>query len=195
MSDCGCHQTANTIEERRILIIALTLNLTMFIIGLVAGIIAQSTSLVADSLDMLADATAYSIGLFAIGRSLRFKSLAAILSGSLLLMLGLGVLIEVIRRAWLGSSPESTIIILVACISLAVNASVLRLLRRFREGEVHLRATWIFTRADVVVNFGVIISGILVALMHSRYPDLIVGFVIGLYVIKEALEIMTDARS
>lgn len=194
MSDCGCRQMVTTTAERKILQIALVLNATMFVIGLVAGLLAQSTSLIADSLDMLADASAYTIGLFAIGRSLRFKASAATLSGSILLLLGAGVLLEVLRRAWLGSCPESTTMIIVACVSLTVNASVLRMLGRFRKGEAHLRATWIFTRADVIVNLGVIISGILVALTHSRYPDLIVGFAIGLYVIKEAIEILGDAQ-
>lgn len=47
-------------------------------------------------------------------------------------------------------------------------------------------ATWISTQADMVANLGVILSGILVALPNSRYPDLIIGFVICLYVLKEA---------
>lgn len=194
MSNCECHPAATTMAERKILFIALILNATMFVVGLIAGMLAQSTSLIADSLDMLADAAVYTIGLFAIGRSLHFKSIAATLSGALLLILGIGVLLEVVRRAWLGSFPESTTMIVVACISLTVNANVLRLLGRFRKGEVHLRATWIFTRADVIVNLGVIISGGLVAITKSRYPDLIVGFFIGLYVVREAWEILSDAR-
>ena len=195
MTNCGCHSTAATSAERKILIIALILNATMFVVGLIAGILAQSTSLIADSLDMLADAAAYTIGLFTIGRSLRFKAIAATLSGMLLLILGIGVLFEVVRRAWMGSFPESTTIIIVACASLVVNANVLRLLGRFRQGEVHLRATWIFTRADVIVNLGVIVSGVLVALTKSRYPDLIVGFFVGLYLIHEAYEILMDAQN
>ena len=83
--------------------------------------------------------------------------------------------------------------IVVACMSLIINTIVLKLLKKFRNGEVHLRATWIFTRADVVANIGVIFSGILVLLTKSRYPDLIVGFAIGLYVIKEALEIFKES--
>lgn len=195
MSDCGCQHTPTTLNERKILKIALVLNAGMFVIGLFMGIWAQSTSLIADSLDMLSDASAYAIGLYAIGRSLLFKSRAATLSGGILLLLGMGLLVEVIRRAWLGSDPESTTMILVACASLLVNASVLRSLAQFRNGETHLHATWIFTRADVVANLGVIVSGIVVWLTHSRYPDLIVGFAIGLYVIKEALEILRYARA
>lgn len=189
MTDCGCHQVATTKTEQKILTIALLLNALMFVIGLIAGVLAQSTALIADSLDMLADASAYALGLWAVGRAIHFKTIIARLSGGLLLLLGAGVLFEVGRRMWLGSSPESSIMIGVACLSLVINTIVLMLLRKFREGEVQLRATWIFTRADVIANLGVILSGILVMLTKSRYPDLIVGFAIGLYIIKEAIEI------
>lgn len=193
MADCGCQQIATTKEERKTLTIALILNILMFLVGLIAGIIAQSTALIADSFDMLADAFAYSLGLIAVGRTAKLKKIIAFTSGGLLCFLGLGVLFEVGRRAWLGSSPESTFIIGVACLSLAINTIVLSLLKNFRNGEVHLRVTWIFTRADVVSNIGVIFSGILVLLTKSRYPDLIVGFVISLYVIKEAFEIFKES--
>ena len=181
-------------DQRRILGVALALNLLMFVVGLAAGLIAHSTSLIADSLDMLSDASAYGIGLLAIGRSARFKSATAGGSGVLLLVLGLGVLIEGVRRAVTGSEPIGAVMIGIACISLAVNSIVLHLLRRFRKGEVHLRATWIFTRADVIANIGVIVAGILVLSTGSRYPDLIIGLAIALYVIKEAFEILGEAR-
>ena len=185
---------AHTGADRRILAVALGLNGTMFIVGLVAGVLAQSTSLIADALDMLADASAYTIALMAVGRSDRFKTGAASASGIILLVLGVGVLAEVVRNALYGSEPKSLVMIAVAMLSLIVNASVLRMLGRFRAGEVHLRAAWIFTRADVIANFGVIASGLLVALTGSRYPDLIAGTAIGIYVIREALEILSEAR-
>jgi divalent metal cation (Fe/Co/Zn/Cd) transporter len=59
---------------------------------------------------------------------------------------------------------------------------------------VHLRATWICTRADVVANAGVIVSGVLVAATGFRIADLIVAAAIGVYVIKEAIEILREAR-
>jgi Co/Zn/Cd efflux system component len=95
------------------------------------------------------------------------------------------LLIEASRRAWFGSEPESSAMMIIACLSLIVNLIVLKMLNSFRDGEVHLRATWIFTRADVIANIGVILSGILVWVLNSNYPDLIAGFLIGLYVIKE----------
>ena len=194
MSDCGCQHEARNARERRVLWIALGLNAAMAVIGAVAGWIAQSTGLLADALDMLSDATAYAIGLAAIGRAARFKVNAAFISGSVLLLLGIGVLVEVGRRAFYGSVPEGSWMIGISLLSLAVNVTVLRMLAPLRSGGIHLRASWIFTRADVVANVGVIASGVLVAWLHSRIPDLVIGTLIGLYVIKEAFEILKESR-
>lgn len=166
----------------------------MFVAEVSAGIFANSTGLIADGLDMLADASAYAIALVAVGRGGRFKANAATLSGLLLLLLGIGVLIDVARRGVAGEQPEGAWMIAVAAVALAVNASVLRLLSKQRQDEVHIRATWIFTRADVVANAAVIVAGIAVIVTRVRYFDLFVGGAIGLYVIKEALEILREAR-
>lgn len=180
--------------ERRALSIALGLNAAMFVVGIVAGLFGESLGLIADSLDMLADALAYGLSLVAIGRPARFKARVARMSGTLLLVLGLGVVIDVARRAFGGSDPEAGIMLATAMLSLVVNATVIRMLTRFRRGEVHLRAAWLFTRADVVANIGVILSAILVFLTGSRSPDLLVGLAIGGYVIGEAVEILHRAR-
>src|SRR5690606_10096489 len=143
MSECGGHEVeANTAAERRVLWIALALNLAMAVVGGIAGWLGESTGLLADALDMLSDATAYAIGLVAIGRTARFKANAALLSGSVLLLLGLGVLFEVGRRVLYGAEPASGWMIGTALLSLVVNVSVLRLLAPLKSGEVHLRATW-----------------------------------------------------
>ena len=191
---CHSDESTETEAQRRVLWIALVLNATMFIVGLVAGLLGQSSSLIADALDMLADASAYAIALGAIGRSTRFKAGAATLSGSLLLLLGVLVLLDAGRRALFGSEPESLVMMAVAFLSFLVNASVLRMLGRYREGEVHLRATWIFTRVDVITNVAVMLSGLVVLLTGSQFPDLIVGGAIGIYVVKEAFEILSEAR-
>ena len=196
MSSCGCNSdnSVDTEAQRRVLRIALALNATMFVVGIVAGLIGQSSSLIADALDMLADASAYAIALGAIGRTARFKAGAATLSGSLLLLLGAFVLLDVGRRVLFGSEPASIVMMAVAFASFLVNLNVLRMLARFRQGEVHLRATWIFTRVDVIANVGVVLSGLLVLLTGSRFPDLVAGGAIGIYVVKEALEILGNAR-
>jgi Co/Zn/Cd efflux system component len=81
----------------------------------------------------------------------------------------------------------------LSLLSLFVNVTVLRMLAQYREGEVHMRASWICTRADVVANFGVLASGLVVLATGWRYADLVVGFAIGIYVATEALEIWRQA--
>lgn len=195
MSDCGCHiDPAQDPQQRRTLWIALALNAGMAVVGFLVGWWAQSAGVLADALDMLSDATAYAIGLIAIGRSPLFKRRAAQISGTVLLVLGVGVVIEAVRRGFTGSEPLSHWMMAAAALSLVVNLAVLRMLRPFRKGEVHLRATWIFTRADVVANVGVLVAAGLVLITGSRFPDLIVGAAIGAYVVKEAVEILREAR-
>ena len=195
MTDCGCGPTeTETKEQRRTLWIALALNGTMFVAEVTTGLLANSTGLIADGLDMLADASAYAIALVAVGRGASFKANAALSSGLLLLLLGLGVLVDVARRLVSGEPPEGLWMIGVAAVALVVNATVLRLLSKQRHDEVHIRATWIFTRADVVANVAVLLAGLGVFVTGSRFFDLVVGGLIGLYVIKEAVEILRDAR-
>ena len=166
----------------------------MFAVELGAGILVQSAALVADGLDMLSDASVYAIALAAIGRGARFKANAAFWSGGMLFILGIGLFVEVIRRFFDGGSPDGEWMIAVAVVALAVNFTVLRMLSRQRNDEVHLRAAWIFTRADVIANAAVIVSGLAVLLTGIRYFDLIVGAAISVYVIREAIEILTEAR-
>lgn len=195
MNECGCHTgEAKTRLERRAIGIALALNATMFVVGIAAGLVARSSALLADALDMLADSTAYGIALLAIGRAAAFKRHAALASGVILAILGVGVIADAVRRALVGGEPEGWIMALIALLSLIVNASVLKVLAPYRKGEVHLRAAWIFTRADVIANLGVISAAMLVIATNSGTPDLLVGAAIGLYVLKEATEILREAR-
>lgn len=195
MAGCDCSPPPpETAAQRRVLWIALALNAAMFVVETGTGVIASSAGLIADGLDMLSDAAVYAIALIAIGSTLRFKANAAMFSGVALLVLGAGMLLEVFRRGVEGSAPEGPLMMLVSTIALVVNVIVLRLLKRQRNQEVHLRAAWIFTRADVVANAAVLLSGLAVWATGLRYFDLVVGAAIGLYVMREALEIISEAR-
>lgn len=74
MSDCDCEVKINDKSQSRVLIILLCINAVMFVFELSIGWWAESTALIADALDMLADAMVYAIGLYAIGKSLLVKA-------------------------------------------------------------------------------------------------------------------------
>ena len=186
----GSLPSEDPVAEGRVLRQLLVINGTMFVLELGLGIYAQSTGLIADSLDMLADAAVYGISLYAVGKAVGAQKRAAHLSGWLQLILAVGVLGEVARRAVGGSEPVEAMMIGVAFLALAANVTCVALLARHRRGGVHLQASWIFSTNDALANLGVIIAGVLVALTGSPVPDLIIGTLIGLLVLSGAVRIL-----
>ncbi len=194
MSNCECKIEIKSKEESKVLKILLSINAVMFITEFTLGWLGESTGLIADSLDMLADALVYGVGLYAVGKSLRIKANSAMLSGCLQITLGTGVLLDIIRRTIMGSKPDSVFMILVSLVALAANVICLLLLAKHRDGEVHMRATWIFTKNDVIANLGVITAGVLVAYFSSAIPDLIIGCIISVVVIMGGVQIINEAK-
>jgi Co/Zn/Cd efflux system component len=194
MSECGCGTEQADTLEKKTLIALLSINAVMFVTELVLGWLAQSTGLIADSLDMFADAAVYGISLYAVGKGVLYQAKSAQLSGFLQVLLGLGVLVEVLRRLVFGSEPQSTLIMTVGAIALLANIICLVLISKHKEGGVHMRASWIFSTNDVIANLGVILSGVLVAIIGNRFPDLIVGTIISLIVVWGGVKILKDAK-
>jgi len=195
MSGCGCEIEITDKEQKGTLITLLAINGFMFVFEIGLGWYAQSTGLIADSLDMLADAIVYAIGLYAIGKSLQHKANAALVSGYFQGLLGLMILIDIIRRVFVGSEPVSLLMLMVGVIALIANIYCLRLIDKHKDGDVHMRASWIFSKNDVIANTGVILAGLLVLLLESRWPDLIIGTLIALVILNGSRLIIKDARS
>ncbi|HHM05470.1 MAG TPA: cation transporter [Gammaproteobacteria bacterium] len=195
MPECGCDIDIKNRQQRQVLVQLLLINGAMFVAEIIAGIIGDSTALIADSLDMLADATVYAVGLYAVGRSLAAKAKAARLSGIFQVLLGLGVLFDIVRRFIVGSGPESLLMMVVGLVALIANTICLMLIYKHRQGEVHMRASWLFSKNDVIANLGVIGGGMLVAWLGSPWPDLIIGLTIAVIVVKGGFHIIKDADS
>ena len=194
MSDCDCSVEITDKSQSHVLIKLLIINATMFVLELGIGLYAQSTGLIADAMDMLADAIVYAIGLYAVGHSLKQKANAALVSGWFQLGLGLLILIDILRRIFVGSEPVSALMMIVGSVALMANIICLKLIEEHRHGEVHMRASWIFSKNDVIANAGVILGGLLVWLIGSRWPDLIIGSLIALLILNGAKHIIQDAR-
>lgn len=194
MAGCGCGAQQAEALERQALQLLLLINGAMFVIELLAGWWAESTGLIADSLDMLADAGVYALSFYAVGKGVQQQASTARLSGLLQIAFGVGVLLEVGRRFVYGSEPVSLLMMLVGGLALLANVSCLLILARHRHGGVHMRASWIFSTNDVIANLGVMFSGGLVWLLDSRYPDLLVGAVIAAVVAWGGVRILKQAR-
>jgi len=194
MPTCDCQHEAEHLGQRRVLVALLAINATMFFLEFAMGLVGQSTGLIADSVDMLADTSVYGLALYAVGRHLPAKLRAARVSGVLQMALAVGVAVDVGRRFLIGSEPQSALMMGVGLVALAANISCLALLARHRKGEIHMRASWIFSKNDVLANIGVITGGALVAWLDTPLPDLIIGLAISIMVMAGGRSIIRQTR-
>lgn len=192
-SCCSVSDKVNP-QERRILIIVLILNGGMFFAEFGAGLLSNSTALLADSLDMLADALVYAIGLYALGRPQHWRNRAALTNGILQMLLGLGVLTEITFKLFSQTVPTYETMGIFAVLALIANTISFFLLTRFRDGDINLRATWICSRNDMIANVGVMIAAGLVAYTQTGWPDIIIGLIIAAIVMHSAIKIIREAR-
>lgn len=184
-------RSTNDDVDRKLLWTVLAINAGFFVAEGSVGLIAGSMGLIADSLDMLADAIVYGLSLFAIGGPAARKRGVARWAGAFQLTLALLGLIEVVRR-FVGAdvAPDAGAMMGMASLALVANAVSLWLLQRARSREAHIRASQIFTSNDIVINFGVITAGVLVAWSGSALPDLVVGAIVFGIVSRGAVRIL-----
>ncbi|MEK9159282.1 MAG: cation transporter [Patescibacteria group bacterium] len=178
-------------DEEKTLKLVLGINLAFFFVEVTAGFIIHSMGVVADGLDMFADAVVYGLSLYAIGRATVAKKSIVKLIAYLQLALASFGLIEVIRR-FIGfeETPLFAYMILISIFALAANVTSLVVLQRSKSKDVHIKASELCTSNDVLANIGVILAAVLVYYTQSSYPDLIIGSLIFFMVARGSYKIM-----
>lgn len=199
MSECGCEaDTARAGVDpayRRALWIVVILNIGFGICELVGGFIAGSQALKADSLDFLGDGSITLVGLVALAWSATARSRTALVQGCFLAVLGIGVIVSAVWRAFNAVPPEAELMGGIGVVALIVNVAAALVLARFRgSGDANARAIWLFSRNDALANVAVIAAAGLVTLTASAWPDLVVAAVIALLFLHSAYDIIRDAR-
>ena len=179
--------------ERRALSTLLALNGAMFVIEVIAGLTADSMGLVADGLDMLADAAVYGLSLYAVGRPASAKVRAALGAGYAQLALAAAAIVKLGFALVHGSAPDALPMVGISLLALGVNVWSLAILKRYRRGEVHLRAAWIFSATDVQVNLAVMLAAVLVTVTASGIPDLVIAGGICVLILRSVLRILREA--
>ena len=198
MADC-CTNAACEIEklqsrQSRTLKIVLGINAGMFIVEMVAGIVARSTALLADSLDMLGDALVYGLSLYVVKKNDSWKATAAFLKG--LIMLGFGgfVLAEGAYKLLYPDMPRYEMMGLIGFLALAANGVCFLLLWGHRSEDINMRSVWLCSRNDILANVLVLIAAIGVWMTTSLWPDLLVGVSIATIFLRSAFFVIRDAR-
>jgi Co/Zn/Cd efflux system component len=78
----------------------------------------------------------------------------------------------------------------IAFLALIANVTCLALISKHRDGGAHMKASWIFSANDVLINAGVMVAGALLDWTGSHYPGLVIGTFIGVVVLNGARRIL-----
>ena len=176
-STCHDHQPAQSVSPtyKKVLWVALVVNLGIFIVEVASGLKAGSVSLLADSLDFFGDAANYAVSLFVLGMALSIRAKAALVKGATLGIFGVGVLAYTAYRLWTGQVPEPLTMGVVAVLALVANVAVALMLYKWREGDSNMQFVWLCSRNDAIGNVAVVAAAGLVAWTGSAWPDLAVA--------------------
>ena len=188
-ANCCTHTHEDKVPDsryRRVLWAVLAINGAMFLIEIVAGVVAGSASLQADALDFLADAANYLISLFVVGMALRYRAGAALAKGVTMGLFGLWVLSAAFRHAASGTVPEAATMGAVGIVALLANAASFALLWAYRGGDSNMRSVWLCSRNDVIGNFAVLLAALGVFNSGKGWPDIFVALLMACFALQGA---------
>jgi Co/Zn/Cd efflux system component len=179
MREC-CDVRPVASRHARVLRRVLAINAGMFVVELAGALAARSTSLLADSADMLGDVIVYAFSLYVIGRGPVWEARAARLKAGVMALFGLGVLGEVVVKVLHGVTPHGGLMSGVGVVALAANATVLAALWPHRADDLNMRSVWLCSRNDVIANVAVLVAAVGVTISGAAWPDIVVGLAIAL---------------
>ena len=197
-TDC-CSSLENELDKvqdskRNILVWVLLINGAMFLIEGIYGWLAQSSALMADALDMLADAAIFGFSLYVIRLDSIWQNRAGYIKGIIMALFSISVLIGAFYKLFNPVVPEAFTMGGIGALALVANLICAILLLGFRDSDINMRSAWICSRNDVLANIGVLLAAWGVAWTGSSWPDLIVGVSISALILKSAIEVLKDAK-
>ena len=198
--------------NRRRLVVALAINLTLLAVGVAGGIVFDSVALLADAGHVLSDVAAVALGLFAARLATRPPSgsrtfgyhrteiLAALVNGLLLVAVAVLVIVEAADR--FSDPPEVAAagVIAVGLLGLAGNAAATIVLAAGDREDLNLEGVLRHSAADALGSLGVVVTGIVVLTTGWESADPLAGILIGALIlagswrlIREPLDVLMEA--
>ncbi|OGA14043.1 MAG: cation transporter [Betaproteobacteria bacterium RIFCSPLOWO2_12_FULL_63_13] len=197
MTDC-CEDKSCTVEalakrQRATLTIVLAINAVMFAVELVSGLMANSSSLLSDSLDNLGDALTYGLSLYAVNQGMRAKAKVALFKGALILTAALFVLGQIAYRLLSPVVPSYETMGVISLLALIANATCLGLLWKHRADDVNMSSVWECSRNDIASNVSVFVAAAGVWATASGWPDLLIALALAVLFLGSALRVFRNA--
>lgn len=207
----GGHHHVPPDRITRAFLIGMLLNVVFVVIGVLAGIVAHSTALLADAAHNLGDVLGLGMawGATALARRTRTMRrtyglrrttiLAALGNGGLVLFAVGGVGWEAVQR--LGAAPEvrGGVVAIVAAVGVGLNGLAAMMFARGRD-DMNVRGAFLHLVADAAVSAGVVVSGVIVWQTGWAWIDPATSLVVSLVIlrgtwllVREAMDLLLDA--
>lgn len=198
MAGC-CGQEKNfdgaSAAYKRILLVIIAINAGMFVVEMVAGMLAGSQALQADALDFLGDSLSYSISLWAIGQTMMIRSRAALWKGVSLSVMAAWVALSTLYKFFILNTPDAITMGSVAIAAFVANMISVILLMKYRNGDANVRSVWLCSRNDAISNLVVLVAASGVWATASAWPDLLVALFMAALFMHSSVLIIRQARA
>lgn len=191
--DKSCEIDALREKHSRVLKIVLVINAVMFLVEGATGWLANSTSLMADALDMLGDALVYGMSLYVLTKSQQQQANVALAKGGFMLLFGLFVLGDALYKTFHPIMPNVQAMGVIGAIALIANLVCFFLLYTHKEDNLNMSSTWLCSRNDLFANVGVLIAAGVSYIFISKWPDIVVGTAIALLFLKSSWHVIKEA--
>lgn len=190
---------------RRVLLLAIVLNLCFVVVEIGAGWRAHSTALIADAGHNFSDVLGLVMALAAIYLhrrqvSARFtygwrsSSILAALANAMLLMMASGAIgWEAFQRLLTPAPVQGDIVATVAAIGILVNGTSAWLMHRQADHDINLRAAFLHLALDAAVSLAVVIGGVLVSATGWHWLDPALSLAIVLLVLLSTWGLLQEA--
>ncbi|MEU6163256.1 cation diffusion facilitator family transporter [Streptomyces tanashiensis] len=184
--------------------IALGITLSVMVIEIIGGLVADSLALIADAAHMATDAVGLAMALLAIhfanrppsgNRTFGFaraEILAALANCLLLLVVGGYVLYEAAQRFLEPAETKGGLAIAFAAVGLVANVISLSLLMRGQKESLNVRGAYLEVLADALGSVTVIVASGIILATGWQYADPIASILIGLMIVPRTLKLLRE---
>jgi cobalt-zinc-cadmium efflux system protein len=191
--------------DSRSIAIALALIVGFMCVEVAAGIVARSLALLSDAAHMLTDAGALALSLVAIRLAKRpaagamtyglkrSEILAAAINGSTLLILGLLIVYESIRRLFDPPEVEGTLVLVVALVGVAVNLAATWVLSRADRRSLNVEGAFQHVLTDLAAFIATAIAGAIILVTDFTRADGIAALFVAAIMLRAAYRLLRES--
>lgn len=197
------HSAAGKNKRRLAIVLGLT---TLYLAAeVVGGWLTGSLALLADAGHMLTDVAGLGMALLAIRFAekeatpertygyYRVEILAALTNAVVLIGISLYILYEAYERFRNPPEVQSTTMLLVALVGLAINVAGIFILRAGAGESLNMKGAYFEVLSDLLTSVGVIVAGVVMLTTGWYYADPLISAGIGLFILPRTWMLMRDA--